>query len=191
MTGKVLPLIYFSHAELKAKENLNINLEVINSDHINRLIQTNKSTFDANNTRSKRKLKLSLSDLDMNYEAVEDEEQPFLIGSFDKTTSSISVFNTPCFNLKPECYLNANSTEPGLTVDNAATYSEKLDSLTAAFGSTKKRKAMRTKQNNRLDSKTLESAVSAAVDESKKNVNLSAEAQVKKILFIQINIYIM
>ena len=47
-----------------------------------------------------------------------------------------------------------------LTIDQQNTsYSDKLNSLTAAFGSSKKRKAMQTKLKNRLDTETLDTVI--------------------------------
>lgn len=164
---EILPLIYFSHAELKVKENLSAKVEFVNSDRV-------KATkFDSSS--SKRKLKLSIQDDEMNYEGFEEEEQPFLIGVLDKNTREISVCNTPYFVMKPECYLGSRSeTNQASDADQTKSYSEKLNLLTAAFGSSKKRKAMQTKLKNKIDTETLETAVSAAVEESKKIFKLKA-----------------
>jgi DNA-directed RNA polymerase I subunit RPA49 len=167
MPCEFIPLVYFSHADLKSKDNLNVKLEQL-APEIKSASNTTK--FDPKKLAKKRskQLKLSVSDIDMSYEAVEDDEQPFLVATLNKATNSLAIFNTRSFNLKPECYLNSHQSVVATTT--TTTFSEKLDSLTAAFGSTKKRKVMRVKQNNRLDAKTLESAVSAAVDESKRNL---------------------
>lgn len=166
---EILPLIYFSHADLKTKENLNVSLEIIKPDLD---ISKFKSAFDANKN-ARKKIKLNITDTDMNYEAVEEDDQPYVVGILDKSDNSISVCQTPYFIMKPECYLGTNQSEStsNLSINQNSTYSEKLDSLTAAFGSSKKRKAMQTKLKNRIDTETLETAVNTAVEESKKNMN--------------------
>ena len=111
----------------------------------------------------------------MSYESLEEDDQPFLIGVLDKKTDKMSVYNTPYFIIKPECYLGStDKINENLPSCSTTTYSQKLDDLTQAFGSSKKRKAMQTKLKNRIDTETLESAVSVAVEESKlkmKNVD--------------------
>lgn len=169
MSTKLLPLVYFSHAELKSKDNLDIQLAYENgSGDIGR-------RFEAMNGRkAAKKLKLSLRDDDMNYEGVEEDDQPYLVASLNKKTNDLVVFDsTVCFNLKPKCYLSdplALNTPESPSNKETISYSEKLDSLTAAFGSSKKRKAMQVKLKNKLDSETLENAVSAAVNESKQRL---------------------
>lgn len=169
---EILPLIYFSHAELKNKENLNAKIELIKPNNLT----NGKSTFES--SKVSKKFKLSIQDDEMNYEALEEDDQPFLIGVLDKDTKEVSVQNTPYFIMKPECYLGTRSdTDQALGVNQGTSYSEKLNLLTAAFGSSKKRKAMQTKLKNKIDTETLETAVSAAVEESKKNVQIQAETE--------------
>ena len=158
--NEVLPLVYFTHADLKSKENLKVNFEIVKTEK-----SSVKSAFDSKKLR--KKIKLNIQDDNMNYEALEEDEQPFLVGILDKKSDTVSVYNTPYFIMKPECYFNSNNL--GENAASNATYSEKLDSLTAAFGSSKKRKAMQTKLKNRIDTATLDVAVNAAVEESKKN----------------------
>ena len=165
---EILPLIYFTHADLKTKENLNVDLELVKTDN-----DLKKSSFDSK--RLSKKIKLHLKDENMSYEALEEDDQPFLIGVLDKKTDKMSVYNTPYFIIKPECYLGStDKINENPTTCSTTTYSQKLDDLTQAFGSSKKRKAMQTKLKNRIDTETLESAVSVAVEESKlkmKNVD--------------------
>lgn len=78
--------------------------------------------------------------------------------------------------LKPECYLSSEN-NASLSLDQTVSYSDKLNSLTAAFGSSKKRKAMQTKLKNKLDIETLETAVGNAVEESKKIAALKPIAE--------------
>ena len=172
MTTEILPLVYFSHAELKSSENLTASFELVTSP----TSKQHSGSFTSNKISSgNKKLKLLISDMHMNYEALEDDDQPFLVASLDRASNSLSIFKTACFTVKPECYLHGSSS----FTENAASkssFSEKLDSLTAAFGSSKKRKAMQTKIKNRLDSRTLETAVSAAVSESKKSIEETTAA---------------
>merc|ERR1712127_191288 len=132
---------------------------------------------------------MGIEDDGMNYEAVEESEQPFLVGLIDKSKSrdTITLHSTPYYVVRPECYSSLsqqeeikreNADHDGIidTTDDKkpieyASYSERLDALTASFGSDKKRKAMQTKLLNRLDKETLESAVGVAVEENKKNSN--------------------
>jgi hypothetical protein len=173
MTTQVLPLVYFSHAELKSRDNLNARLELVTNASSNFILTS--SSLNGVKSSKRKQLKLKIEDENMNYEAFEEDDQPFLVADLNRETNELSVYNTPCFIMKPACYLSSNNSvqktsndsNPNLTVNANATYSEKLDYLTAAFGSSKKRKAMQTKLKNKLDSETLESAVSAAVDESK------------------------
>lgn len=164
--NEVFPLVYFTHAELKEKENLNANLETIQpTNDSNRF----KSTFESN--RPKKKLKLTIQDANMSYEAAEEDEQPFLVGVLDKKSGKISVCNTSYFLMKPECFLSSNDNEKNadLTISQQGSYADKLNHLTAAFGSSKKQKAMHTKQKNKLDNETLDTAISLAVEETRKN----------------------
>lgn len=78
--------------------------------------------------------------------------------------------------LKPECYLSSEN-NASLSLDKTVSYSDKLNSLTAAFGSSKKRKAMQTKLKNKLDVETLETAVGNAIVESKKIAALKPVAE--------------
>lgn len=163
--NEVLPLIYFTHAELKSKENLNASIEYIDTQNSGL-----KNKFGTGISKSKKRLKLTIKDENMNYEAVEEDEQPFMIGILNKESGNITVCDSPYFLLKPECYLSSKgvANHANLSIDQSASYSEKLNSLTAAFGSSKKRKAMQTKLKNKIDIETLEAAVSNAVEESKK-----------------------
>ncbi len=156
---EVLPLIYFTHAELKQKENLNASLDYT-TEYPNA-----PNNISSNFKKPKKRLKLTISDENMNYEAFEEDEQPYMIGLLEKKTGNISVKNTPYFLLKPQCYISSEE-KTSLSVDPSASYSDKLNSLTAAFGSSKKRKAMVTKLKNKLDVETLETAVGNAVKES-------------------------
>jgi hypothetical protein len=126
------------------------------------LIQSNdlkskfKTSFDSV-SRPRKKLKLTIQDDNMNYEAFEEDEQPFLVGLLDKNNGKLSVCNTSYFLMKPECYLNQGTNEKKANLEIDQSYADKLNSLTAAFGSSKKRKAMQTKLKNKLDVETLES----------------------------------
>lgn len=161
---KVLPLVYFTHAELKSSENLNASI-----DYIENTNATKTPSFGKSVLKGKKRLKLSLKDDNMCYEALEEDEQPFMVGLFDKASGNISLCQTPYFLLKPQCCISSTQeNNENLSVDQNATYSEKLNSLTAAFGSSKKRKAMQTKLKNKIDTETLETAVEVAVEESKK-----------------------
>jgi DNA-directed RNA polymerase I subunit RPA49 len=173
---EVLPLVYFTHAELKSNENLNAEIQLVETEteNSNNKIKT-KSTFDS--ATNKKKLKLNIKDDNMSYEAIEEDDQPFMIGILDKSSNHISIYKAPYFIVKPECYLS-NQDENCInlaSINHSGTYSEKLNFLTAAFGSSKKRKAMQTKLKNKIDKETLELAVSAAVEETKKNSGNSSE----------------
>jgi DNA-directed RNA polymerase I subunit RPA49 len=161
----LVPLVYFTHADLKRMDDVKVNMELVSAkdSHANDL-GANLSA-----KKSNRHLKLKLYDENMNYEGLEEEERSFAVGVIDKANNKITVCNTAFFILKPECYLTSKETETTETSQNESmsSYAEKLDSLTAAFGSAKKRKAMQTKLKNKLDEETLESAVNAAVEESK------------------------
>ncbi len=171
--NEIFPLVYFTHAELKEKENLKVNLEEITSSSTNDLkkfkLNNSSSSSSLHNGRNNNKrLKLTIQDENMSYEALEEEEQPFLVGVLNKSDGQLSVCNTSYFLMKPECYLN---NEENLTIDQEKTsYSDKLNSLTAAFGSSKKRKAMQTKLKNKLDTQTLDTAISIAVEETKNSL---------------------
>lgn len=176
MPAPVLPLVYFTHAELKSKDNLNANFEYIEEQNTGL-----KNGFNPNKTsKTKKRIKLTIQDENMNYEAIEEDDQPFMIGVLDTSSGNISLHNSPYFLLKPECYISSklekNNDDSKLSqIDQNGTYSEKLNSLTAAFGSSKKRKAMQTKLKNKLDIETLATAVSNAVEETKKTALLKPE----------------
>ena len=148
--NELYPLVYFTHAELKDKENLKAELESVN-------IANGKILSKYDTAKAKKRLRLSIRDDEMSYEAVEEEEQPFMIGVLDKSRGKISVMNTPYFIMKPECYLSVNDEiKDAASAITSKTFSEKLNSLTEAFGSSKKRKAMQTKLKNKIDTETLE-----------------------------------
>lgn len=161
---EIVPLIYFSHAELKHAEDIRAKFEIITT-------KNKKSSLTKSSVC--KKLKLNIEDTDMNYEAVEEDNSPFLVGIMDKETCDITVSSTSYFIMKPECYLGSRTKSESLAVNPESTYSEKLNALTAAFGSSKKRKAMQTKLKNKIDTETLESAVNAAIEESKQNISLN------------------
>ena len=48
---EILPLIYFTHADLKTKENLNVDLELVKTDN-----DLKKSSFDSKRLSKKIKL---------------------------------------------------------------------------------------------------------------------------------------
>lgn len=162
---EVLPLVYFTHADLKSKENLDANLEYIETAS-----SGPKNGFGTGiSKRARKRMKLTIRDENMSYEAVEEDDQPFMVGVLDKESGNISVRNTAYFLLKPECYISSKlDSNTKLSVDQNVSYSEKLNSLTAAFGSSKKRKAMQTKLKNKIDIDTLETAVGNAIEESKR-----------------------
>lgn len=74
---EVLPLIYFTHAELKSKENIDAKFQ-----YIDELGKGYKNSFAKSNSKAKKRLKLTINDENMSYEAVEEEEQPFMIGIY-------------------------------------------------------------------------------------------------------------
>lgn len=83
---EIMPLLYFSHAELKTKENLNANIEYTTD------LTCKRSSSGL--TKPKQRLKLTIQDDNMSYEAVEEEDQPFMIGKvvvvlFVKITQAI------------------------------------------------------------------------------------------------------
>lgn len=159
----MLPLVYFSHAELKNPDDLSVKLD-------NEEIQTK-------NNQKLQKNKLILSDDSMNYIGIEDNESPYALGVLDKETGKVRIINTKFFIMKPECYLNA--TKQQTEEDYKISYSDRLNNLTEAFGSSRKRKAMHTKLKNKLDSDTLDKAVGEAVKVSVEKFK-EEETQVKE-----------
>jgi hypothetical protein len=106
----------------------------------------------------------------------------------DKKNGNISIRNTTYFVMKPECYLSSKQEQNNqMPVNPNLSYSDKLNSLTAAFGSSKKRKAMQTKLKNKLDVETLETAVGNAIEESKKNAVLRPVVSLDKDLETESN----
>ena len=92
--------------------------------------------------------------------------------------------------MKPECYLSSKQEQNNqMPVNPNLSYSDKLNSLTAAFGSSKKRKAMQTKLKNKLDVETLETAVGNAIEESKKNAVLRPVVSLDKDLETESNFF--
>lgn len=151
----IIPLVYFSHAELKRKDALVTRLELIKSSS-KRASKRGHLTQTSTSSPSKR-LKLNIEDDDMNYEAFEEDECPFMVGIVPKRGGDeITVLNTAYFVMRPECYSSSDVVNQELGVEVDASYSDKLNSLTAAFGSSRKRKAMQTKLKNKIDAETLE-----------------------------------
>jgi DNA-directed RNA polymerase I subunit RPA49 len=171
---ELLPLVYFTHAELKSNENFNADIQFVETkyEYLNN-IQKKKLTFDP--VISNKKLKLDIKDDNMSYEAIEEDDQPFVVGILDRSNNNISIYKAPYFIVKPECYINKKAVNSInlASINPSGSYSEKLNFLTAAFGSSKKRKAMQTKIKNKIDKETLEFAVSAAVEEANSNKNNS------------------
>lgn len=160
----MLPLVYFTHADVKNTENFNANFEYIENNKFeeNSILKSSSSI--------KKRLKLTVNNETMNYEATEEDESPYTIGILNKTTNKLSMVKTPFFVLKPECYTNKRDNE--ILSDKLGTFSDKLNSLTAAFGSSRKRKAMQTKIRNKLDTETLDEAVNGAVKATIENKTL-------------------
>ena len=111
---EVLPLVYFTHAELKQKDNLNASI-----DYITESPDTpNRTGYKSSFKKAKKRLRLTIQDENMNYEALEEDDQPYMIGLLDKETGKISVKNTSYFLLKPECYISSKSEDkPNLSID--------------------------------------------------------------------------
>lgn len=164
---EVIPLVHFSHANLVNSGPLNARLDLIKIKNQpnsfltepNRLlsVETNGGGHQGHKTRHHRakKLKLTVQDDEMNYEGTEEDECPFMLGVMPKDGERISLLDMSYFVLKPECYLSSDETKE--TDENSSkTYSDKLNSLTAAFGSSKKRRAMQSKLKNKIDSSALE-----------------------------------
>ena len=146
----MLPLVYFSHADIKNAESLNGKLSFTEN-------QAGKTSLGK--TRLSKKLKLTIENESMNYEATQEDESPFMIGILDQDKDELSIVETPFFVLKPECYINKPNDESiDENKDKDMTFSDKLNSLTSAFGSTRKRKAMQSKLKNNLDTETLDVA---------------------------------
>lgn len=160
-TKSVIPLVHFSHANLIDSSVLRAHLDIVK---IKKPAQSSESSRvltlenGHHHHRSKR-LKLVIQDEDMTYEGLEEDESPFMLGVVPKDSSNerISILDTSFFVLKPECYVESDEPEKIEDEHNTGgTYSEKLNSLTAAFGSSKKRRAMQTKLRNKIDSDALE-----------------------------------
>lgn len=79
MSSEVIPLVYFTHAELKSKENLAANFEYIESAPTTGL----KASSLRKSPKRKRHLKLTVKDENMKYEAIEEQDQPFVIGKLN------------------------------------------------------------------------------------------------------------
>ena len=75
---EVFPLVYFTHAELKEKSDLNVNLEVVSPP--NGLTKKLKNSFDSV-SRPRKKLRLTIQDENMNYEGKLNAKFQ-IIGSF-------------------------------------------------------------------------------------------------------------
>ena len=167
----MLPLVYFTHANINNAESVIAKLSLIDN--------SSAKATSLSKTRIAKKLKLTIENESMNYEATQEDESPYMIGILDQETDELSVVETPFFVLKPECYVNKpndEDREDEKEKSKQTTFSEKLNSLTAAFGSSRKRKAMQTKLKNKLDTETLDVAVNAAVKEtmeSRSNLNES------------------
>lgn len=161
--AEILPVVHFTHADVNENECLDAKFEIV------KVNESPSGTSDKlTDKKSKKRIKMTLKEEDMSYEAVEEDMLPYLLVVHDKADDSLSLHNLPYFMVKPECFIsNYCLSNERLKVDKAATYSEKMDSLTAAFGSSKKRKAMQTKIKNRIDTDTLEKAVNTAVEDSK------------------------
>lgn len=165
---EVIPLVHFSHANLVDSVRLNARLDLIKIKNQpnsfltepNRLqsVETNVSGQQEHKTRHHRakKLKLTVQEDEMNYEGIEEDECPFMLGLIPKDGERISLLDMSYFVLKPECYLSSNETNETDENKTSKTYSDKLNSLTAAFGSSKKRRAMQSKLKNKIDSSALE-----------------------------------
>ena len=185
----MLPLVYFAHAELNEKENLNVNIEIISKQHLlengtnsagfspNKKLKGDDGAAKSSGKKAKKKLRIIVKEPKMNYVAVEEDEQPFVVGLVSKSDGQIKICESPYFILKPECYIDRNqSGEQQQQSEPTDSYAQKLDTLTAAFGSSRKRKAMQTKIKNRMDTDTLEKAVNSAVEATKVTRRESAAA---------------
>jgi DNA-directed RNA polymerase I subunit RPA49 len=151
----MLPLVYFTHGDLKAGECIDANIDEIECTE--------------NSSRPKKKLKLSINDESMNYEAFEEDDLPYCVGVLDKNNGEISILETKFFVMKPGCYSKQNGDADA--DKDKPTFTDRLNSLTEAFGSSRKRKALHTKLKNKLDSETLDKAADTAIQASMENRN--------------------
>jgi DNA-directed RNA polymerase I subunit RPA49 len=151
----MLPLVYFTHADLKSGEQIDASIAEVECTE--------------NSNKPKKKLKLSVCDESMNYEAQEEDESPYCIGICNRENGEISIIQTKFFVMKPSCFLKQNG-DNDLDKDKPS-FTDRLNSLTEAFGSSRKRKALHTKLKNKLDSQTLDQAADTAIQASVDNRN--------------------
>ena len=149
----IVPLVRFAHADLKDATNLTAHLERIK---VKKPINWVTGSQNGHHHRSKR-LKLTVKHEDMVYEGVEEDESQFILGLVTDEDEPIRLLDTSYFVLKPECCVTQEENGPKSSQETS--YSDKLNLLTAAFGSSKKRRAMQTKLKNKIDSSSLEVCV--------------------------------
>jgi hypothetical protein len=161
----IVPLVHFTHAELKNSSKLKARLESVKVANPAVKKSPFKSSSELNDNHDQhhnaKRLKLVIHDEDMDYEGIEEDECPFMVGIAPKDGSNdrITLFDTAYFVMKPECYLSGDKKDEEEEKSSATagtSYSDKLNLLTAAFGSSRKRKAMQTKLKNKIDTETLE-----------------------------------
>lgn len=147
----VIPIVHFSHANLIEADNFSARLEFKKTEQQN----TSDLKLFTDDASSRKRLKLTVQDKEMTYNGLEEETCPFLLGFIPDGSESISIKDSAYFVLKPDCFYASEDTE-NHREKLTTTYSEKLNSLTAAFGSSKKRRAMQSKLKNQIDSEALE-----------------------------------
>ena len=90
---EMLPLVYFSHADIKNAESLNGKLSFIED-------QAGKTSLGK--MKLSKKLKLTIENESMNYEATQEDESSFMISILDQDKDELSTIETPSM------YLNLN-----------------------------------------------------------------------------------
>ncbi|CAB4034099.1 DNA-directed RNA polymerase I subunit RPA49-like, partial [Paramuricea clavata] len=87
----------------------------------------------------------------------------YLVGVYNKKTGTMDVYDTTTFKLQPQ--ISSDETDAQETPSSSnLSFMEKNDRLVDAFGSTRRKKAMKSRLQNAIDSEELGHSVSGAVN---------------------------
>ncbi|XP_076321965.1 DNA-directed RNA polymerase I subunit RPA49-like isoform X2 [Tachypleus tridentatus] len=95
----------------------------------------------------------------------------YCIGLLDKNSGTMKVYSTQMFHMCPSLEDAGGCEETKIQSEKSKTYTEKVDMLTSAFGSKRRRKAMESRVNHKVEEGNLEQVADKVVENIEKEVS--------------------
>ncbi|XP_013783231.1 DNA-directed RNA polymerase I subunit RPA49-like isoform X2 [Limulus polyphemus] len=95
----------------------------------------------------------------------------YCIGLLDKNNGTMKVYSTQMFHMRPSLEDAGGFEETENPTEKSKSYTEKVDMLTSAFGSKRKRKAMESRVHHKVEEGNLELAADKVVENIDKEVS--------------------